>query len=199
MKQRKSKSCRNVYVRVVPYFCVELARQDGRYILSRDYMCLKLWDVNMESKPLRTIFVHEQARPPSLLSTEDCSVLVLFWRRIFSDTPPFPSPISYPCGSPSSRPTKVGIPTPVLSNFASYGLVHSDYALTLTLNRDCARRCARRCARARAAARQVVRPVRERRHLRQVPVLLLRRRVPHDDGRSSSCRSRRVISLRVQS
>jgi len=35
---------------------------DGRHILSRDYMCLKLWDVNMESKPLRTIFVHEQLR-----------------------------------------------------------------------------------------------------------------------------------------
>jgi len=35
---------------------------DGRYILSRDYMCLKLWDVNMESRPLRTIYVHEQLR-----------------------------------------------------------------------------------------------------------------------------------------
>eukprot|EP00285_Hemiselmis_virescens_P013396 CAMPEP_0173384490 /NCGR_PEP_ID=MMETSP1356-20130122/7059_1 /TAXON_ID=77927 ORGANISM="Hemiselmis virescens, Strain PCC157" /NCGR_SAMPLE_ID=MMETSP1356 /ASSEMBLY_ACC=CAM_ASM_000847 /LENGTH=464 /DNA_ID=CAMNT_0014339867 /DNA_START=34 /DNA_END=1428 /DNA_ORIENTATION=+ len=36
--------------------------RDGRYILSRDYMCLKLWDVNMESRPLRTIYVHEQLR-----------------------------------------------------------------------------------------------------------------------------------------
>jgi len=35
---------------------------DGRYILSRDYMCLKLWDVNMERQPLRTIYVHEQLR-----------------------------------------------------------------------------------------------------------------------------------------
>lgn len=36
--------------------------RDGRHILSRDYMCLKLWDVNMESKPIRTIYVHEQLR-----------------------------------------------------------------------------------------------------------------------------------------
>ena len=33
----------------------ETLRRDGRHILSRDYMCLKLWDVNMESKPIRTI------------------------------------------------------------------------------------------------------------------------------------------------
>ncbi len=147
MKQRKSKSCRNVYVRVVPHFCVELARQDGRYILSRDYMCLKLWDVNMESKPLRTIFVHEQARPPSLLSTEDCSVLVLFWRRIFSETPPSPSPISYPCGSPSSRPTKVGIPTPVLSNFCIiWTCTQRLRAHAHNKPRLCAAMCAAMCA-----------------------------------------------------
>jgi len=36
--------------------------RDGRHILSRDYMCLKLWDVNMESRPIRTIYVHEQLR-----------------------------------------------------------------------------------------------------------------------------------------
>mmetsp|Transcript_7554 Transcript_7554/g.17289 ORF Transcript_7554/g.17289 Transcript_7554/m.17289 type:complete len:449 (+) Transcript_7554:128-1474(+) len=36
--------------------------EDGRYILSRDYMSLKLWDVNMEARPLRTINIHEQLR-----------------------------------------------------------------------------------------------------------------------------------------
>ncbi|KAJ1475330.1 hypothetical protein T484DRAFT_1828860 [Baffinella frigidus] len=36
--------------------------RDGRHILSRDYMCLKLWDINMEAKPIRTIYVHEQLR-----------------------------------------------------------------------------------------------------------------------------------------
>ncbi|XP_024403767.1 serine/threonine protein phosphatase 2A 55 kDa regulatory subunit B beta isoform isoform X1 [Physcomitrium patens] len=35
----------------------------GRYILSRDYMTLKLWDVNMESVPVATFKVHEHLRP----------------------------------------------------------------------------------------------------------------------------------------
>ncbi|KAL6066743.1 protein phosphatase 2A regulatory subunit cdc55 [Balamuthia mandrillaris] len=32
---------------------------DGRYILSRDYLTLKLWDINMENKPVRTIRIHD--------------------------------------------------------------------------------------------------------------------------------------------
>ncbi|KAL8252433.1 hypothetical protein R6Q59_036126 [Mikania micrantha] len=37
--------------------------KDGRYILSRDYMTLKLWDVNMDSGPVSTFQVHEYLRP----------------------------------------------------------------------------------------------------------------------------------------
>lgn len=37
--------------------------QDGRYILSRDFMTLKIWDVNMEARPLKTIQIHDQLRP----------------------------------------------------------------------------------------------------------------------------------------
>lgn len=31
--------------------------------MSRDYMTLKLWDVNMEARPVKTINVHEHLRP----------------------------------------------------------------------------------------------------------------------------------------
>ncbi|KAF5466468.1 hypothetical protein F2P56_016392 [Juglans regia] len=37
--------------------------KDGRYILSRDYMALKLWDINMDSGPVSTFQVHEYLRP----------------------------------------------------------------------------------------------------------------------------------------
>ncbi|CAO2813187.1 unnamed protein product [Amaranthus hypochondriacus] len=37
--------------------------KDGRYILSRDYMTLKLWDINMDSSPVATFQVHEYLRP----------------------------------------------------------------------------------------------------------------------------------------
>jgi serine/threonine-protein phosphatase 2A regulatory subunit B len=35
---------------------------DGRYILSRDYLTLKLWDINMERKPVRTVKIHDYLR-----------------------------------------------------------------------------------------------------------------------------------------
>mmetsp|Transcript_3567 Transcript_3567/g.12790 ORF Transcript_3567/g.12790 Transcript_3567/m.12790 type:complete len:535 (+) Transcript_3567:264-1868(+) len=35
----------------------------GRYILARDYLTLKLWDVNMESAPVATFRVHDHLRP----------------------------------------------------------------------------------------------------------------------------------------
>ena len=37
--------------------------QCGRYLVSRDYMSLKLWDVRMETKPVQNINVHEHLRP----------------------------------------------------------------------------------------------------------------------------------------
>ncbi|KAM1021656.1 hypothetical protein ACFX2A_043779 [Malus domestica] len=37
--------------------------QNGRHILSRDYMTLKLWDINMDSGPVATFQVHEHLRP----------------------------------------------------------------------------------------------------------------------------------------
>ncbi|CAN1168760.1 Serine/threonine protein phosphatase 2A 55 kDa regulatory subunit B beta isoform [Linum perenne] len=37
--------------------------KDGRYLLSRDYMTLKLWDINMDSGPVSTFQVHEHLRP----------------------------------------------------------------------------------------------------------------------------------------
>lgn len=35
---------------------------DGRYIVSRDYMSVKIWDVNMEREPIKTISIHEHIR-----------------------------------------------------------------------------------------------------------------------------------------
>ncbi|KAK0572700.1 hypothetical protein LWI29_035727 [Acer saccharum] len=37
--------------------------KDGRHLLSRDYMTLKLWDINMDSGPVATFQVHEYLRP----------------------------------------------------------------------------------------------------------------------------------------
>jgi len=36
---------------------------DGRYIVARDYLTLKIWDVKMETRPVKTIQIHEHLRP----------------------------------------------------------------------------------------------------------------------------------------
>lgn len=36
---------------------------DGRYVIARDYLTLKVWDLNMESKPVQTINIHDQLKP----------------------------------------------------------------------------------------------------------------------------------------
>lgn len=36
---------------------------DGRYFFSRDYLTIKIWDVNMENRPVQTFNVHEHLRP----------------------------------------------------------------------------------------------------------------------------------------
>ena len=32
--------------------------KDGRYMLSRDFLTVKLWDLNMENKPIKKIEIH---------------------------------------------------------------------------------------------------------------------------------------------
>lgn len=36
--------------------------RDGRFMLARDFMSLKLWDLKMENKPLAVFSVHEHLR-----------------------------------------------------------------------------------------------------------------------------------------
>ena len=37
--------------------------KDGRVLVTRDYMCVKIWDLSMEREPVRVIPVHEHLRP----------------------------------------------------------------------------------------------------------------------------------------
>jgi serine/threonine-protein phosphatase 2A regulatory subunit B len=37
--------------------------RDGKYIITRDYLTVKVWDVAMDSRPVYTLPVHEHLRP----------------------------------------------------------------------------------------------------------------------------------------
>lgn len=51
---------------------------DGRYILSRDYLTVKIWDVNMERQPIKTIPIHEHLRPRLCDTYENDSIFDKF-------------------------------------------------------------------------------------------------------------------------
>lgn len=36
--------------------------QNGRYMVTRDYLTVKVWDLNMDKKPVETYYVHEYLR-----------------------------------------------------------------------------------------------------------------------------------------
>ncbi|CAL5327859.1 unnamed protein product [Camellia sinensis] len=60
--------------------------KDGRYILSRDYMTLKvygLWDINMDSGPVSTFQVHEYLRPKCCLSGDGLRVATGSYSNLF--------------------------------------------------------------------------------------------------------------------
>lgn len=45
----------------------------GRYMLTRDYLSIKVWDLHMENKPIETYHVHEYLRSKlSVLYENDC-------------------------------------------------------------------------------------------------------------------------------
>jgi len=47
--------------------------RDGRYIVTRDYLNVRVWDVNMEARPLKTFAIHEHLRPKlCTLYEKDC-------------------------------------------------------------------------------------------------------------------------------
>lgn len=46
--------------------------REGRYIISRDYLTLKVWDINMESKPVQTILIHDLRSKLCDLYENDC-------------------------------------------------------------------------------------------------------------------------------
>jgi serine/threonine-protein phosphatase 2A regulatory subunit B len=41
---------------------LQFSRGSGRYLMARDFMSLKIWDVQMPSKPVETYSVHEYLR-----------------------------------------------------------------------------------------------------------------------------------------
>jgi serine/threonine-protein phosphatase 2A regulatory subunit B len=61
-EEEEDPSTRSFFSEIISSISDVKFSHDGRYILSRDYLSLKIWDVNMESKPIKTIPIHDHLR-----------------------------------------------------------------------------------------------------------------------------------------
>ncbi|XP_006644337.2 serine/threonine protein phosphatase 2A 55 kDa regulatory subunit B beta isoform-like isoform X2 [Oryza brachyantha] len=62
-EQHEAPGSRSFFTEIIASISDIKFSMDGRHILSRDYMTLKLWDINMNSGPVATFQVHEYLRP----------------------------------------------------------------------------------------------------------------------------------------
>ncbi|XP_050159240.1 serine/threonine protein phosphatase 2A 55 kDa regulatory subunit B alpha isoform-like [Malus sylvestris] len=62
-EEQEAPGSRSFFTEIVASISDMKFAKNGRHILSRDYMTLKLWDINMDSGPVATFQVHEHLRP----------------------------------------------------------------------------------------------------------------------------------------
>ncbi|KAK3161212.1 hypothetical protein QOZ80_1BG0073940 [Eleusine coracana subsp. coracana] len=62
-EQHEAPGSRSFFTEIIASISDIKFSKDGRHILSRDYMTLKLWDLKMNSGPVSTFQVHEYLRP----------------------------------------------------------------------------------------------------------------------------------------
>jgi len=61
-EEEEDPSARSFFSEIISSISDVKFSHDGRYILSRDYLSLKIWDINMESRPIKTIPIHDHLR-----------------------------------------------------------------------------------------------------------------------------------------
>ncbi|RCI10592.1 hypothetical protein L249_4242 [Ophiocordyceps polyrhachis-furcata BCC 54312] len=77
-EQEEDPSSRSFFSEIISSISDVRFSFDGRYILSRDYLTVKIWDINMERQPLKTIPIHEHLRPRLCDTYENDSIFDKF-------------------------------------------------------------------------------------------------------------------------
>ena len=77
-EQEEDPSSRSFFSEIISSISDVRFSNDGRYILSRDYLTVKIWDVNMERTPVKTIPIHEHLRPRLCDTYENDSIFDKF-------------------------------------------------------------------------------------------------------------------------
>ncbi|KAH8735367.1 UAA transporter family-domain-containing protein [Ilyonectria robusta] len=77
-QSREDPSSRSFFSEIISSISDVRFSYDGRYILSRDYLTVKIWDINMERQPVKTIPIHEHLRPRLCDTYENDSIFDKF-------------------------------------------------------------------------------------------------------------------------
>ncbi|KAK4974771.1 protein phosphatase 2A regulatory subunit cdc55 [Elasticomyces elasticus] len=77
-EQEEDPASRSFFSEIISSISDVRFSHDGRYILSRDYLTVKIWDVNMERQPIKTIPIHEHLRPRLCDTYENDSIFDKF-------------------------------------------------------------------------------------------------------------------------
>ena len=77
-EQEEDPSARSFFSEIISSISDVRFSHDGKYILSRDYLTVKIWDVAMERTPVKTIPIHEHLRPRLCDTYENDSIFDKF-------------------------------------------------------------------------------------------------------------------------
>lgn len=77
-EQEEDAASRSFFSEIISSISDVRFSHDGRYIVSRDYLTVKIWDVNMERQPVKTIPIHEHLRPRLCDTYENDSIFDKF-------------------------------------------------------------------------------------------------------------------------
>jgi len=138
-EQEEDPSSRSFFSEIISSISDVRFSHDGRYILSRDYLTVKIWDVNMERTPVKTIPIHEHLRPRLCDTYENDSIFdkfeVVFSGdaknvmtgsynnnfMIYPSDPEKDTEVVLQADKSAFKAKKVGIPTPMNSSTSPTG------------------------------------------------------------------------------
>lgn len=133
-EQEEDASSRSFFSEIISSISDVRFSHDGRYILSRDYLTVKIWDVNMERQPIKTIPIHEHLRPRLCDTYENDSIFdkfeVVFSGdaenvmtgsynnnfMIYPTDPDKETEVVLQADKSAFKAKKVGVPTPINKN-----------------------------------------------------------------------------------
>lgn len=77
-EQEEDPQARSFFSEIISSISDVRFSRDGRYLLSRDYLTVKIWDINMERAPIKVIPIHEHLRPRLCDTYENDSIFDKF-------------------------------------------------------------------------------------------------------------------------